>query len=210
MENQYTVLIIAGPSGVGKTAVAKAIIEHNPRFTFLRSATTRPKRGDAHDDEYLYCTEDEFRGLISRGEMLEHMVYDGHMYGTPKSEVARAHSEGKMPLLVLDLKGVDSLYNNPVCHTCAVFIYANDETVNARLAGRDGSTPEKVASRKQRNAEDYMKLPSLAYAFYSMIPNVSTLGECRDAVISAFADFEAGVSRSASVDKTVGEITSGK
>ena len=210
MENKYSVLIIAGPSGVGKTAVAKAIIENNPRFTFLRSATTRQKRGDAHDDEYLYCTEDEFRGLVSRGEMLEHMVYDGNMYGTPKSEVERAHKEGKIPLLVLDLKGVDSLYNNPVCHTCAVFIYANDDVVNARLCGRDGSTPEKVASRKQRNIEDYAKLPSLAYAFYSMVPNVATLEECRDKVISVFADFEAGVARCSSVDKTVEDITRNK
>ena len=210
MENKYSVLIVAGPSGVGKTAVAKAIIEHNPRFTFLRSATTRPKRGDAHDDEYLYCTEDEFRGLISRGEMLEHMVYDGNMYGTPKSEVERAHREGQVPLLVLDLKGVDSLYNNPLCHACAVFLYADDATVNSRLSGREGSTPEKVASRKQRNIEDYRRLSALAYAFYALIPNVATLNECRDAVLATFGDFEAGKPRSASVDGIVAEITEGK
>ncbi len=207
---KYSVLIVAGPSGVGKTAVAKSIIDRDPRFTFLRSATTRPKRGDAHDDEYLYCAEDEFCGLIARGEMLEHMVYDGNMYGTPKSEVERAHRDGKVPLLVLDLKGVDSLFNNSACHTCAVFIYADDDTVNARLSGRDGSTPEKVESRKQRNIEDYRKLPSLAHAFYAMIPNVDTLDACRDAVIAKFAEFEAGKERSPSVDKTIAEITFGK
>ena len=129
-----SVVIIAGPSGVGKTAVAKAIIAHNPRFTFLRSATTRAKRGDAHDDEYLYCTEDEFRELIKSGKMLEHMVYDGSMYGTPHSEVERAHSEGKIPLLVLDLNGVDALYHHPLCNTCAIYLYASGDTVNSRLA----------------------------------------------------------------------------
>lgn len=205
--NKYSVLIVAGPSGVGKTAVAKAIIEKEPRFTFLRSATTRPMRQDSNTDEYLYCTEDEFRGLISRGEMLEHMVYDGCMYGTPKSEVERAHKEGKVPLLVLDLNGVDSLYNSPVCHTCAVFLYADESTVNDRLSTREGSTPDKVASRKLRNREDYLRLPSLGYAFYELIPNDKALSDCRDAVISAFCAFEGGAPRSSEVDAIVKRLT---
>lgn len=204
---KYSVLIIAGLSGVGKTAVAKSIIAKDDRFTFLRSATTRAKRGDAHDDEYLYCTTDEFKSLIAHGDMLEHMVYDGNMYGTPKSEVERAHKEGKIPLLVLDLNGVDSLYNHPACHTCAVFLYADGDTVNSRLEGREGSTPAGVASRKERNREDYLRLPSLAYAIYSAIPNTSTLDVCRDEVMSAFADFEAGAARSPKTDEIIAEIT---
>ena len=207
---KYSVLIVAGPSGVGKTAVAKAIIAKDPRFTFLRSATTRTMREDANKDEYLYCTEDEFRGLISRGEMLEHMVYDGSMYGTPKSEVERAHAEGKIPLLVLDLNGVDSLYNSPVCNTCAVFIYASEATVNARLESREGATPEKIASRKLRNKEDYIRLPSLGYAFYSLIPNESSLDACRDEVIDVFRAFESGSERPSDTDLVLRSITGAK
>ena len=205
--NKYSVLIVAGPSGVGKTAVAKSIIENDPRFTFLRSATTRPMREDANKDEYLHCSEDQFRDLIARGEMLEHMVYDGCMYGTPKSEVERAHAEGKIPLLVLDLNGVDSLYNSPVCHTCAVFLYADEGTVNDRLATREGATADKVASRKIRNKEDYIRLPSLGYAFYALIPNDRSLEDCRDAVIDTFRAFEKGVARDAAVDIKVKELT---
>ena len=204
---KYSVLIVAGPSGVGKTAVAKAIIEHDPRFTFLRSATTRPMRQDANTDEYLHCTEDEFRGLISRGEMLEHMVYDGCMYGTPKSEVERAHGEGKIPLLVLDLNGVDSLYNSPVCHTCAVFLYADENTVNTRLTTREGSTAEKVASRKIRNREDYDRLPSLGYAFYALIPNTSTLEACRDKVIDTVRSFENGDEKQSGIAELIEKIS---
>ena len=206
MENKYSVLIVAGPSGVGKTAVAKAIIAEYPKFTFLRSATTRPKRGDAHDDEYLYCTKDEFRGLISRGEMLEHMVYDGNMYGTPKSEVERAHREGKIPLLVLDLEGVNSLFYNPVCHTCAIYLYADEDTVNSRLGAREGATEAGVASRRERNREDYRRLPSLAEAIYATIPNVAAVTDCRDLVVKAYRDFDLGTLRSDDTDKVIAEL----
>ncbi len=202
-----SVLIIAGPSGVGKTAVAKAIIAHNPRFTLLRSATTRAKRGDAHDDEYLYCTEEEFGELIKSGKMLEHMVYDGCMYGTPHSEVERAHREGKIPLLVLDLNGVDALYHHSLCHTCAIYLYASGDTVNTRLAGRGGSTPDKVASRKERNREDYIRLPSLTKCFFALIPNDTTIEDCRDSVISAFREFEAGAPHHADVEEIISRIT---
>ena len=204
------VLIVAGPSGVGKTAVAKAVIEHNPRFTFLRSATTRAKRGDAHDDEYLYCTEDEFRALVADGKMLEHMVYDGNMYGTPHSEVERAHSEGKIPLLVLDLNGVDALYHHPLCHTCAIYLYADSDTISSRLDGRDGANPAKVASRLERNKEDFERLPSLRECFYQTIPNASLLEDARDAVIAAFASFESGEPRSLSTDAVIDELHSRK
>ena len=75
MKRNNCVLVIAGPSGVGKTVVAKTMVEKNSKFTFLRSGTTRAKRGDAHDDEYLYYTEEEFLAAVARGEFAEHMLY---------------------------------------------------------------------------------------------------------------------------------------
>ena len=204
---KYAVLIVAGPSGVGKTAVAKAVIDNNPRFTFLRSATTRAKRGDAHDDEYLYCTEEEFLALVREGKMLEHMVYDGNMYGTPHSEVERAHREGKIPLLVLDLNGVDALYHNPLCHTCAIYLYADGDTINLRLENRDGATPAKVASRKERNREDYLRLPSLRECFYRTVANDSDLSLARDAVIDTFAAFERGEARDDATDLVIDKLS---
>ncbi len=202
-----SVVIIAGPSGVGKTEVAKAIIAHDSRFTFLRSATTRAKRGDAHDDEYLYCTKEEFLDLIDSGKMLEHMVYDGNMYGTPHSEVERAHNEGKIPLLVLDLNGVEALYHHPLVTPCAVYLYAEGSVVDGRLSGRDGSSPEKVESRKRRNKEDFLRLPTLTECFYAVVPNVTTVAECRDAVISSYSDFERGAPKSENIPALILEIS---
>ena len=92
---QRYAVIIAGPSGVGKTTVADALIERLGNLEMSRSATTRAKRGDGRDDEYIYLTVDEFKSAIAAGDMAEHAEYGGNLYGTRKSELARIHKEGK-------------------------------------------------------------------------------------------------------------------
>ena len=206
MKRENCVLVIAGPSGAGKTVIATSIVEKHPEFTFLRSGTTRPKRGDAHDDEYLYYTVEEFEKAIANGEMAEHAIYGGNMYGTPHSEVERAHNEGKIPLLVLDLNGVDAPYHNPLINTCAVYLYADKDVIYSRLVGRDGKDMSRVESRLLRNREDYDRLPRLAECFYALCANEGELCECRDEVMEVFHSFETGVPRNPLVDDTIAKI----
>ena len=96
------ILIVAGPSAVGKTTVAHRMLELDSRFEFVRSVTTRPCRADQFDNEYIYITEEEFRHLINTDGVLEYTIYAGNYYGTPRSEIDRIISEGKIPLLILD------------------------------------------------------------------------------------------------------------
>ena len=93
-------LVVAGPSGGGKTAVTNLIAQRDPRFTFLRSATTRAKRGDGNDGEYIYLSRDEFLSLEKSGGFVESTEYNGELYGTTVEEVKRAAAEEKIPLLV--------------------------------------------------------------------------------------------------------------
>ncbi|MBQ7333510.1 MAG: guanylate kinase, partial [Clostridia bacterium] len=104
-----SIVILAGASGVGKTSVAAEILSRNDEYRLIRSATTRAPRGDSHDGEYIYVSEEEFKELIFRGELLEYMNYGGNFYGTPVSEINLAFSLGKTPLLILDIEGVKSL-----------------------------------------------------------------------------------------------------
>ena len=69
------ILILAGPSGVGKTTVAEELALRNPRFVASRSHTTRERRGDGRDGEYIYVTKPEFLNLVSHGEMLEYTSF---------------------------------------------------------------------------------------------------------------------------------------
>ena len=82
-----SILILVGPSAVGKTTVANELVRSYGYFSFIRSLTTRPPRGDGNDDEYLYTTREGFLREIECGGVLEHTEYDGTLYGTPRSEI---------------------------------------------------------------------------------------------------------------------------
>ena len=195
MERRNAVLVIAGPSAVGKTAIAKAIVERDPRFTFLRSGTTRKRRGDANDDEYLYYSEGEFFAAVLRGEFAEYMRYGGNLYGTPKSELKRAIDMGKIPLMVLDLTGVESLAKLEDFCACSVYIHSPIGDIEGRLAERylgENKTPdteELYKLRCEQNRRDYGAIGTYADHIFAFIENVTTIEACRDRVMAEFSDF---------------------
>ena len=99
-------VVISGPSGVGKTTIIKAILSRRKDVIFSVSCTTRPKRpGEVHGRDYFFITEEEFKAMIDRGEFLEWAEVHGHLYGTPRKFVDKALKEGKSVLLDIDVKG---------------------------------------------------------------------------------------------------------
>lgn len=215
MERENCVLIVAGPSGVGKTVIAEQMVRNDPRFTFLRSGTTRARRGDSHDDEYLYYTEEDFLSAVERGEFAEHMRYGNHLYGTPKSELYRAFSEGKIPLLVLDLVGVESMAHLPEYSACSVYIYADIDVIDSRLRGRylSGEPTEKNVSdykrRIEENNKDFGNIGKYGEYIFSFVRNESTVEDCSRRVAEVFHSFVRGAEKStAEVAKAISLISS--
>ena len=198
MKRENCVLVIAGPSGAGKTVIATSIVNEHPEFTFLRSGTTRAKRGDAHDDEYIYYTEEEFKAAIANGEMAEHAVYGGNMYGTPNAELDRAFSEGKTPLLVIDLNGVRSLALHPKYSACNLYIYTDFDVIEERLRARYFGENEKADSEKNfksrvaQNIRDWHEIPEYEEYIHAFIENSDTVSECCERVLSTFAAYVDG------------------
>jgi guanylate kinase len=186
-------IVIAGPSAVGKTTVSAEIIRQNDKVALSRSATTRAPRGDAHDSEYVYMTREEFASAIASGDMLEHTEYSGDLYGTPKSEILRAESEGKYALFILDLAGVASLRESEFADdTLFVYIYDNLNTLEERLYSRymnpptvDGLT--RFAKRKEQNIADYLGFDKHAPLFDLMISNDTTVSETAANIIAAMS-----------------------
>ena len=193
------ILIIAGPSAVGKTTIAWEMLKNDDRFEFVRSATTREVRGDSYSSEYIYISREEFEELIRTGGVLEYTDYAGAYYGTPRSEITRIHAAGKIPLLILDVVGVHSLMEKDDLSVCGVYVYDDIKVMQGRIFERylgNGENPDgrrRYEDRKRQNEEDYRKLPTIIGDFYSLVKNEDTPEEGAKRVAKTFADFEARI-----------------
>ncbi len=100
-------VVLAGPTAVGKGAVSTYIREHYPNVLLSVSATTRPPRpSEAHGVNYFFVSDDEFDRLEASGDMLETAtVHNAFRYGTPRGPIDAAIAEGKSVLLEIDLQG---------------------------------------------------------------------------------------------------------
>lgn len=186
------ILILAGPSAVGKSTVADALVAGG-RFGLVRSVTTRERRDDPHDGEYFYVDEEEFSRMIADGELIEHSGFTGHRYGTPAAEIVRIEEEGKLPLLILDADGVRAFRASTYAdRTYAVYLYGDLNRMEERLYARElSATPTveallRFTSRKERNMEDYLSLAEKADLFDLFLP-CEDVGVCTGQILSSMA-----------------------
>ncbi len=105
-EGKAKVVIISGPSGVGKGTICKELINRLDNVFLSISVTTRPKSDDEVDGrDYWFVSKDEFQRRISRGLLLEYAEVFGHLYGTPRDKVDEALAGGKTVILEIDVQG---------------------------------------------------------------------------------------------------------
>jgi guanylate kinase len=100
-------IVLAGPSAVGKGTIAKHIVANHSNFHLSISATTRsPRSGEVEGESYFFVPEAEFQRLIDSGQMLEWAVVHGtNLYGTPRKPVETALLAGKNVILEIDVQG---------------------------------------------------------------------------------------------------------
>ncbi len=100
------VVIISGPSGVGKGTICKELVKQMRDVCISVSVTTRPK-SDAEVDgkDYWFISEEEFQQRIDNDLLLEHAKVFSHYYGTPKDKIAEALDAGKVTILEIDVQG---------------------------------------------------------------------------------------------------------
>ena len=103
-------LVISGPSGVGKDTVIKRLLELDPNLKYSVSYTTRPPRpGEVDGVDYRFVNGGEFERLIREGALLEHATYDGRLYGTPIAPLDEARGAGKDIVLKIDVQGAEQV-----------------------------------------------------------------------------------------------------
>ena len=147
-------IVISGPSGVGKTTIARKLIEKIPGSKEVVSCTTRLMRdGEADGRDYYFITEGEFKKLIDDNGFLEWVEIYGNYYGTPMAEL---RSMGPK-VLVLDIKGVEEIKKH-IYSIVAVFVHPpNKKELEKRIILRGNSTD------RQETSEMLGELPKWLY-----------------------------------------------
>jgi guanylate kinase len=157
-----TLIVIAGPSGVGKGTVVQRLLVRDPdRLALSVSSTTRaPRPGERDGVEYRFVTDEEFDRMVERGELLEWAEIVGHRSGTPRGEVDRLLAEGRDVILEIDVQGARQIRER-VPDALLIFLAPpSAEELERRLRGR-GTDPEPSIQRRLELAKRELAEASL-------------------------------------------------
>ncbi|MCK3768169.1 guanylate kinase [Microbacterium aerolatum] len=147
-------LVLAGPTAVGKGTVAAYIREHHPEIHLSVSATTRaPRPGEIDGVHYYFVDDAEFDRLIANGELLEYaVVHNRSRYGTPRAPIDAALADGKTVLLEIDLQGARQVRAAEPSATLIFLLPPSWDELVQRLVGR-GTENEEERARRLRTAK---------------------------------------------------------
>ncbi len=148
-------LVLAAPSGAGKSTISRALLAADSQLTLSISATTRaPRTGEQEGTHYFFCDQPAFDGMARSGELLEHATVFGRSYGTPRAPVLASLSAGRDVLFDIDWQGFRQLRGAIGEDTIGVFILPPSlEALRARLTGRDDAADQVAARMAEAGAE---------------------------------------------------------
>lgn len=162
MTERGLLIVLSGPSGVGKGTVRKAIFDSEDNdFQYSISMTTRKKRiGEVEGVDYYFRTREEFEELIASGEMLEYAEYVGNYYGTPLPYVQKTLDEGKDVFLEIEVQGALQV-KEKVPDGVFIFLTPPDlAELRSRITGR-GTDSIEVIDERMRVAREEIEMMAL-------------------------------------------------
>jgi len=147
-------VVLAGPTAVGKGTVAAYIKDHHPEILLSVSATTRaPRPGEVDGEHYFFVDDAEFDRMIADGELLEHAtVHNAYRYGTPRGPIEKALAEGRTVLLEIDLQGARQVRDADPSATLVFLLPPSWDELVQRLVGR-GTEDAPERARRLRTAK---------------------------------------------------------
>jgi guanylate kinase len=157
-------IVVSGPSGVGKDTVIECMKERGLSFHFVVTVATREKRPDEIDGvDYFFVSHDEFAALIEKGEMLEYAIVYNDYKGIPKSQVREALASGKDVIMRLDVQGAETI--RKLCpEALLIFLTVQDEEeLVRRLRLRKTETPEGLNLRIATARQEIKRIEAFDY-----------------------------------------------
>jgi guanylate kinase len=184
-----TLVVLAGPAGVGKGTIVREILASEPDFTLSISATTRdPRPGEVDGVDYHFVSKDHFEQLITENQLLEYaLVHGSNYYGTLLSELTRAEANDKHLLLEIDLQGVRQVKER-IPQALTIFINPPSwDVLESRLRGRGTETEEQIQTRLQTARTEIASAGEFDYQVVNQDLDLA-VGE----VVSLVRNFERG------------------
>lgn len=164
-KNRGLLVVLSGPSGVGKGTVCAALRGMIPDIVYSVSATTRPPReGEADGVNYFFKTKEQFRAMIENDELLEWAEYVGNYYGTPRRFVEDTLNSGKDILLEIEVRGALQVKQR---YPDGVFIFLlppSLEELRSRIELRGTESDELIRGRMAVAAEELKQIENYDYA----------------------------------------------
>lgn len=179
-------IVISGPSGVGKDSVLEEMKARGLPFHFVITATTRAARPDeVNGVDYFFLSQDEFAQMINQGELLEYAVVYKDYKGIPKSQVREALASGKNVIMRIDVQGAETV-RELVKDALLIFLTPqNEEELINRLKKRDTETKESLELRIATTRQEYKKIDLFDYVVVNKDDQLGDTVDAIEAIIQA-------------------------
>jgi guanylate kinase len=179
-------IVISGPSGVGKDSVIERMKERGLPFHFVVTTTSRSRRPDeVEGKDYFFVSKEEFEGMIERDELFEHaLVYDQYK-GIPKQRVKDALASGKDVVMRLDVQGAETVRSH-MPEALLIFITTTDEEeLIKRLKSRQTESQESLTLRIETAREEFNRVHLFDYYVVNADGELDAAVDTIEAIIRA-------------------------
>ena len=179
-------VVLSGPSGVGKDAVLTIMKKTERPLHYVVTATSRPKRAREKDGvDYHFLSQQEFRRRISERQFLEWAEVYGNHYGVPKEDITSALSSGLDVIVKVDVQGAATIKEILPQAVLIFLMPPSVEELGKRLNGRRSECSEDLALRLRRAREEMQSLPLFDYVITSHQDKLDDVVARIDAIIAA-------------------------
>lgn len=179
-------IVISGPSGVGKDSIVQRMMERKFPFHFVVTATTREKRpNEIHGKDYWFVSEDEFARMIDEDELIEYAIVYGDYKGIPKAQVREALASGKDVVMRVDVQGAESV-RKLAPEALLIFITCeSEEELEHRLRERKTESADSLSLRIATARKELQRIDNFDYVIINRNFHLDDTVEKVRAIIAA-------------------------